>query len=161
LAGLVFVKELEMRRPIGIAAMVAIVTVIGAQAAFGQAQDLRCDYKRKIECSASGCEETSIGSQYLLLARLESLRSSTLRSGGVVRLPTIRRCDAKGCSPVVVRATLSGAFTNISSDGGGYFLKFASVDLGDLGPPVGDFVEVESQLLSTITYFGSCPVVTR
>ena len=89
------------------------------------------------------------------------LASATIRADSVAKLPTIRRCDAIGCSPVVVRALLSGAFTNVTAESGGYFLKFAAVDLGDLGAPVGDFVEVASQCLGTITYFGSCPAVGK
>jgi len=132
-----------------------------ATAPAGQPDDIRCDYSRKIECSTSGCQNGVVGNAYLLLPRLEALRAATIRARGVADLPTIRRCDAKGCSSAVVRATLSGAFTNIAQYDGAYFLKIASVDLGDLGPPVGDFVEVNSLFLGTITYFGSCKAVTQ
>jgi hypothetical protein len=138
-------------------ALVAAASDIG----FAQPEDVRCNYSRRIDCSAAGCQNGVVGAQYLLLPRLEALRSATIRAKGVADLPTIRRCDAKGCAPVTVRATLSGAFTNIAQYDGAYFLKVASVDLGDLGPPVGDFVEVNSLFLGTITYFGSCNAVTR
>jgi hypothetical protein len=142
-------------------AIASFLTVGISPAVFGQAQDIRCDYKRKFECSASGCEETTVGGLYLLLPRLEALRLSTIRARGGSDLPVVRRCDAKGCNAVTVRVELSGAFTNISSESGGYFLKFASADLGNLGPPFGEFVEVASVWLSTITYFGSCPAVAK
>lgn len=138
------------------ASLVAAANVVSAQP-----EDVRCNYTRKIECSASGCQNGVVGAAYLLLPRLEALRSATIRAEGVADLPTIRRCDGKGCSSVVVRATLSGAFMNIAQYNGAYFLKIASVDLGDLGPPVGDFVEVNSLFLGTITYFGSCKAATQ
>ena len=138
------------------ALLVAMANVVSAQP-----EDVRCNYTRKIERSASGCQNGVVGTAYLLLPRLEALQAATIRAEGVADLPTIRRCDTKGCSPVVVRATLSGAFTNISQYDGAYFLKIASVDLGDLGPPVGDFVEINSLFLSTITYFGSCKALAQ
>lgn len=135
--------------------------VAAGSVVLAQPEDVRCNYTRKIECSAPGCHNGVVGAAYLLLPRLEALRSATIRAKGAADLPTIRRCDAKGCSPVVVRATLSGAFTNITQYNGAYFLKIASVDLGDLGPPVGEFVEVTSLFLGTITYFGSCKAVAQ
>jgi hypothetical protein len=60
----------------------------------------------------------------------------------------------------VVRASLSGAFVNISQYDGSYFVKISTVDLGEGARP-GDFVEVASQFLSTITYFGSCKAAVK
>ncbi len=120
-----------------------------------QSDEFRCTYSRKIECSASGCQDSPIGSAYLLVPKIESLVSATIRAEGPGRLPIIRRCDSKGCSPVVVRASRSGAFVNVSQFDGAYFLKVGTVDLTP-DARLGDFVEVASTFLSTITYFGSC-----
>ena len=59
-----------------------------------------------------------------------------------------------------MRASLSGAFVNISQFDGAYFIKIGTVDLGP-GSRVGDFVEVASTFLSTITYFGSCAAAVK
>ncbi len=141
-------------------AMCAIMVVVGPRTAYGQEQDLRCDYTRKIECTAAGCQSSQIGSAYLLLPRISSLLTSTIRAENNADLPTIRRCDSKGCSPVVVRAEQSGAFTNIAQHGGAYFIKIATITVGE-GLRAGDFVEVASQFLATITYFGACPAVAK
>ena len=125
-----------------------------------QDNEFKCSYSRKVECAASGCQETPVGSAYLLLPKIDSLVSATIRADGAAQLPTIRRCDSKGCSPVVVRASLSGAFVNISQFDGAYFLKIGTVDLGP-GSRVGDFVEVASTFLNTITYFGSCAAAVK
>jgi hypothetical protein len=73
---------------------------------------------RSQERTASSCQNGAICSAYLLLPRVDSLTAATIRADGVSELPTIRRCDAKGCSPVVVRASVSGRFVNVSSTGG-------------------------------------------
>jgi hypothetical protein len=143
------------------AVALAFVFATTTEVVLAQSEDVRCDYSRRIDCSTTGCQDGVVGAQYLSLPRLDALRTATIRARGVADLPTIRRCDGKGCTPVTVRATLSGAFTNISQHEGAYFLKIASVELGNLGPPAGDFVEVNSLFLSTITYFGSCKGVTR
>ncbi len=136
------------------------VLVFGTMAVFGQAHEFKCGYAKKVECSASGCQTTQIGSAYLLLPDVDSLIAATIRADTNADLPTIRRCDAKGCSSVIVRASLSGAFVNITQYDGSYFLKISTIDLGD-GMKSGDFVEVASQFLGTITYFGSCPAIVK
>jgi hypothetical protein len=95
-----------------------------------------------------------------LLPDVDSLLAATIRADGVARLPTIRRCDSKGCTPVVVRASLGGAFVNVTQYDGSYFLKLSTVDL-DAETRAGDFVEVASQFLGTLTYFGSCKAVVK
>jgi hypothetical protein len=125
-----------------------------------QGNEFKCGYSRKIECSASGCQETAVASAYLLLPKIDSLISATIRADGASQFPTIRRCDSKGCSPVTVRASVSGAFVNISQFDGAFFVKIGTVDLGP-GSRVGDFVEVASTFLSTITYFGSCAAAVK
>jgi hypothetical protein len=140
---------------------VAAICVIGSDVVRAQqGESFKCDYRRVIICASSGCKEGEIGSAYLLVPPVGLLTAATNRADRVAGpprppLPTIQRCVAKGCSPVVVRAVLNGAFINISQDNGAYFLKILTVDLGE-GNRIGDFVEVASTFLSTITYFGSC-----
>jgi hypothetical protein len=130
-----------------------------------QAQDneMRCNYSRKIECTPSDCQEGPVGSAYVLLPRLSALEeaSMSVRTGPRAQLPTIRRCNADGCTAVQVIATRSGVFTHIVQPYGAYFLKMASERPVDIGPQVGDFVEVASLMLGTVTYFGSCPAVVK
>jgi hypothetical protein len=91
---------------------------------------------------------------------MDSLIAATIRAEDGSELPTIRRCDAKGCSPVGVRASPSGGFVNVTQHDGAYFLRVSTVDLGR-GANAGDFMEVASQFLATITYFGSCEAIVR
>lgn len=154
-------RKVVMPHVVRCATVVASMVVLGSGSVLGQTQELRCEYTRKIECvAASGCQNTEIGSAYLLLPHIDSLIADTIRADGPSGLPTVRRCDAKGCSSVVVRASLSGAFVNITQHDGSYFLKISTVALGDR-LRLGDFVEVASQFLSTITYFGSCPAIVK
>ena len=126
------------------------------QLSLAQVDEVRCDYARKFQCAPSGCEEGEVGSAYLLVPKVDALLSATIQADGPADLPSIRRCDSSGCSPVTVRATRSGAFVNVSAGGGGYFLKFLAIDF-DEGVRRGDFVEVASTFLGAINYFGSCP----
>lgn len=141
--------------------MATALTVAMAPAALGgQAQDVRCSYVRKVECDTSGCQEGAVGSAYLLLPHVRTLMSQTIKAEDGAGLPTIRRCDAKGCTPLEVTAWPSGAFVNLTQPAGAYFVKLSTVDLGkDLRP--GDFVEVASLMLGTVTYFGRCPEAVR
>jgi hypothetical protein len=106
------------------------------------AADVRCEYAKTIECTASGCAATP----------------ATARAAGAVSLPTIRICDAKGCTPIAVRAARSGAFANIAQEGGAHFVKVALVDVPP-GIRRGDFLEVSARFLTTVTYVGSCPAL--
>jgi hypothetical protein len=141
--------------PVLIAAM-----CLGGSTAFGQASEIRCSYSRKVECTATGCRDGVVGAAYLLVPDVDHLLSATIRADSSADLPNIRRCDSKGCTPVAVRAALSGAFVNISQADGAYFMKVSTVDVG---PELqrGDFVEVASQLLATLTYFGKCPALVK
>lgn len=124
-------------------------------------EDFRCNYSRKFECSSLlGCQPSPIGSAYLLVPHVDELWKDTIGAGIVSKLPSIWRCDDKGCSAVEVSATISGAFINVTKPDGTYFLKISTVDLGK-GAEIGDFVEVTSQFLGTITYFGSCRAIVK
>lgn len=123
-------------------------------------EDFRCNYSRKFECSSLGCQSSPIGSSYLLVPHIDQLYEQTLGADVVAKLPSIRRCDEKGCSAVAVRATMNGAFINVTKPDGTYFLKLTTVDLGK-DAQSGDFIEVASQFLSTITYFGTCRAIVK
>lgn len=140
--------------------LMAAIAMSAEPTLLGQDQDFRCNYALKIECTPAGCTSGDIGSAYLLLPHVDSLFGATVVANSPTELPTIRRCDSKGCSSVVVSASLNGAFINITQRDGTYFLKISTVDLGE-GLRLGDFVEVASQMLGTIMYYGSCPAVVK
>jgi len=141
---------------------VLAVAQIGAGARAGQATDFRCDYTRKILCDASGCKADPIGSAYLLLPNVRSMVTDTVLANSGPGLPTIRQCDSKGCDPVVVRAWLNGAFVDITQADRSYFIKIATIDFGaDQGVRLGDFVEVATVMVGTVTYFGSCKAALK
>jgi hypothetical protein len=122
------------------------------------AADVRCEYAKTIECTASGCAATPASGAYLMLPDAPTLLAATARAAGAVSLPTIRICDAKGCTPIAVRAARSGAFANIAQEGGAHFVKVALVDVPP-GIRRGDFLEVSARFLTTVTYVGSCPAL--
>src|SRR3990172_8470646 len=59
-AGLLLVGGLMIAKLLTGTAMCAIMVVVGPRTAYGQEQDLRCDYTRKIECTAAGCQSNQI-----------------------------------------------------------------------------------------------------
>jgi hypothetical protein len=122
------------------------------------ASEVRCDYASKIECTASGCAASPVAGAYLTLPDAPTLLAATARATGASNLPAIRICDAKGCTPIAVRAARSGAFANIAQEGGAHFVKVALVDVPP-GIRRGDFLEVAARFLTTVTYVGSCPAL--
>ena len=136
---------------------VAAVVLTVVAAAPG-APGVRCDYTSRIECTASGCASGGPAGGYLLLADASSLLAATQRATDASSLPTIQVCDAKGCTPIAVRAARSGAFVNIAQDGGAHFVKIAMQDIPP-GVRRGDFLEVAARFLTTVTYTGSCPAI--
>jgi hypothetical protein len=138
-----------------------VLSTLMSCSAFAQKGDeIRCAYERKVECGPARCRDSHVHSAYLLLTDLDALVTATIRANGVSDLPSIRRCDPDGCTPVVIRATRSGAFVNIAGDSSSYLLKVLATDLGEFGAPLklGDFLEVTSLYLRTATYFGSCSI---
>jgi hypothetical protein len=131
-----------------------------ASAASASAADLRCDYRSKIECTASGCAASPVAGAYLLLPDAATLIAATQGASDAASLPAIQVCDATTCSPIRVRAARSGAFANISQEGGAHFVKVAMTDVGP-GIRRGDFLEVAARFLTTVTYVGSCPALAR
>jgi hypothetical protein len=148
----------------GVVPCVLVVLVLLRSPGLAHAQDeeIRCNYSQKIVCALSGCQEGPVGSAYLLLPPLSVLEeaSISIRTGAPVPLPSIQRCDRNGCTAVQITAIRSGVFTTIVQPYGAYFLKIASETV-DIGPHIGDFIEVGSLMLGTVTYFGSCPAVVK
>ena len=75
----------------------------------------------------------------------------------------VQRCDEKGCSPVEVWATRSGAFVNVWQTSGGYMLKLFAGPENALMPElkVGDFVEVATLWLGAWVSTGRCTAWQR
>jgi hypothetical protein len=140
--------------------LVLAVLTTGAAPRLGTAPavDVRCDYARKLECTAGGCQSIAVDGGHLRLARLSALIEATTRATTAATLPTIQVCDARGCTPITVRAVSGGAFVNIAQDGGAHFVKVAATDIPP-GIHKGDFVEVAARFLTTATYVGSCPAL--
>ena len=70
--------------------VLALVFALGGPIATFAQEESRCTYLRKIECSASGCQDGSVGSAYLLMPSVDSLLAATIRAEGPSGLPTIR-----------------------------------------------------------------------
>lgn len=143
---------------------VLAAALIAGTAAHGQGRQIRCDYRQRIECTASGCASAPIAGGHLILADAATLVAATARARDAASLPTIQVCDARTCTPIAVRAVPGGAFVNIAQDGGAHFVKVAVQDIrggGGASAPIakGAFVEVAAQFLSTVTHVGSCPAL--
>ncbi len=140
------------------------VTLLAAPAAGTQGAGIRCDYTQRIECTGSGCRPAPIEGRYLLMPTADTLVRATAAATDGAGLPAIKVCDARGCTPIAVRAAPGGAFVNVAQDGGAHFVKVAIRDIpsataGQAGIHKGSFVEVAAQFLSTVTHVGSCPAL--
>lgn len=114
-------------------------------------EEVRCDYLRRTVCSAAGCKSIPIGKAFLVIPSLDNLNTFDPE---LDKFPEIRRCDDKGCTPVAVQPSPSGAFLNLSS--GGYILKLTTTSEELSGLIRGEFVEVTTQFLTTLVSYGSC-----
>ena len=115
--------------------------------------EVRCDYTRRAICDKTGCRDLAIRTAFLIVPPLDHLRRAI---GDHDLSPAVRRCDDKGCTPVMVQVVSSGIFLNVAAPQAGYILKVASssVDLAEITR--GEFVEVATQLLSTYIGYGRC-----
>jgi hypothetical protein len=138
-------------------------TLLAAGAVGGHGGEVRCDYAQRIECAATGCAAAAVEGRYLLLPTADALVRATTAAKDAAGLPAIKVCDARGCTPIAVRAVAGGAFLNVAQDGGAHFVKVALRDVptgsGSPGIRKGAFVEVAAQFLSTVTHVGSCPAL--
>ncbi len=135
-------------------ALAGVLTLITTPLA-GQHKEYRCDYTHRESCGPNGCEEIPTEDSYLLVPGLTVLRGVGLLTTDVV----IRRCDSKGCTPVTVTSSTSGAFLNVWRRAGGYMLKFANWEEDDaLLGPAGEFVEIATIWLNALVLLRSLPV---
>jgi hypothetical protein len=146
-----------------IAAFVIALALGAGQAALSperhpRTADVRCDYVQRIECTAAGCQTADVAGGHLRLPPLAEMVDATARASSAAALPAIQVCDARGCTPIAVRAVRGGAFVNIAQDGGAHFVKVAVTDVPP-GIHKGDFVEVTARFLTTATFVGSCPAI--
>jgi hypothetical protein len=144
--------------------LVLAATLLAASAVQAQGREIRCDYAQRIECAASGCAAAAVEGRYLLLPTADALVRATAAATDAAGLPAIKVCEARGCTPIAVRAVSAGAFLNVAQDGGAHFVKVAVRDIpsgrrGQPGIRKGAFVEVAAQFLSTVTHVGSCPAL--
>jgi hypothetical protein len=143
---------------VAVPTLAGFALVLLAQAA--AAGPVRCDYAQRMDCTATGCQPTAVDGAFLRMAPAGALLAATARARDAASLPTIDVCDAKGCTPIAVRAARSGAFLNVAQDGGAHFVKVALVDIPP-GIRAGAFIEVAARFLTTTSYVGSCPALAR
>ncbi len=134
--------------------LLGVLTLLATPLA-GQHDEYRCDYTHRESCGPNGCEEIPIDDAYLLVPELSVLRAvrTNLPTTNVV----VRRCDSKGCTPVAVTSSASGAFLNVWKRDGGYMLKFVNRETDNpLLGPAGEFVEIATLFLTTLVGYGQC-----
>jgi hypothetical protein len=85
-----------MSRLVSGAVLSAVIVMGSPRIIYGQAQDYRCDYARKIECTTSGCQNTEIGSAYLVLPHIDSLIAVTIRAEGIAEYRRLEGAIPKG-----------------------------------------------------------------
>jgi hypothetical protein len=144
--------------------VVLAVTLLAGSTGAAQGREVRCDYEQRIECTGAGCGSTAIEGRYLLMPTADALVRATAAARDASALPAIKVCDARGCTPIAVRAAASGAFVNVAQDGGAHFVKVAVRDVpsgpgGRTAIRRGSFVEVAAPFLSTVTHVGTCPAL--
>ena len=123
--------------------------------------EIRCAYSRRSVCSPDGCRTIPIDTEYLLVPRLGDLQMAMAPRLSNEPVVTVRRCDAKGCTPIDVVSASSGVFLNVWKPDGGYMLKFVAHEVPLMDARRGDFVEVATAMLTTIVSYGQCPFPSR
>jgi hypothetical protein len=137
---------------------IALLAFLSAGVAQAQParEEIRCAYESRAVCGAAGCRPLAVGDEFLVMPTIDDLWGDAILWGTIPSqpLPEIRRCDGKGCTPLPVVPSLSGAFLNLS--GGGYLLKLVTDDLEAIGMRQGSFVEVATSMLDTYIGRGVC-----
>ena len=135
------------------------------QAAADAGQELRlCRYSSVSECDPDrGCaarpSAPALDERWLEIPPLdwEIQRAGFIARNGDGPWPTVRRCDARGCARIEVDARQVGAYFVLQQQAGPWFVKIEDMSILALGPNEGRFVEVASQMLGTLVYYGTCP----
>ena len=129
------------------------------QAAADAGQELgRCRYTSVSECHPDeGCAtRPSAPAPDERWLEIPPLNFELGTTGTIARLgngpwPTVRRCDARGCDRIEVDARRAGAYFVLKQRDGPWFVKIV-----EPGPNKGRFVEVATQQLGTLIYYGTC-----
>lgn len=135
------------------------------QAAADAEQELRvCRYSSVSEChpdrgcaarrSAPGPDERWLEVPPL---DMELDTAGSVATMGDGPWPTVRRCDTRGCDRIEVDAGRAGGYFVLQQRDGAWFVKIQASFLVGPGPNEGRFVEVATQQLSTLIYYGTCP----
>ena len=135
------------------------------QAAADAEQELRlCRYSSVAECDPDrGCTtRQSAPAPDERWLKVPPLDWETERAGIIARLgdgpwPTVRRCDTRGCDRIEVDTRSAGAYFVLEQRDGPWFVKIEDTSIRATGPNEGRFMEVASQMLGTLIYYGSCP----
>ena len=134
------------------------------QAAANAAQVLRpCRYSSVSECNPDGgCTARPTvpvpDERWLEIPPLdvELWGAGLFARSGYGPWPTVRRCDTQGCDRIEVDARQSGAYFVLEQRDGPWFVKIEAPTIRAARPTASRFVEVATQLLGTLVYYGAC-----
>ena len=130
------------------------------QAAADATQELvQCRYTSVSECHpGEGCTtRPSAPTPAERWLEVPPLDDELWMAGAIARMgdgpwPTVRRCDTRGCDRIEVDARQDfGAYFSLRHRYDPWFVKI------ETSPSEGRFVEVATQQLSTLLYYGTCP----
>ena len=100
--------------------------------------EVRCAYRRRSVCDASGCRGKPSDGSYILVPGVATL--ARLGAGAERGTTEMRLCDHDGCTPVEMHVELSGAFLLLTqANGGTQYMKIQALDMQPLsGAAKGD-----------------------
>ena len=137
-------------------ATIVCLTMLLPSAENKTTSEYRCTYVRKRICAPATCTASPIGTSYLLMAAPEALLEATSNAKDAEALPTVARCDARGCDRVSVWVSQAGTdFIVARQMDGAYMVKIQTTSLGP-GVQGTPFLEVATLGFDTYTYWGEC-----
>jgi hypothetical protein len=122
--------------------------------------EVRCTYSHIEVCSEKGCTNVPVRDSYLVAPSLKTLEGALVSNDEESARLQVRRCDARGCTPIDVSLSRDGIYLNAAAPEREYMLKLTTLDAPALGVRRGDFVEVASLFLSVYVWHGHCPTGT-
>lgn len=112
--------------------------------------DVRCTYARRAVCEPEACTSIAIASNYLLIPAFADIQAAMAADQAL----QVRRCDAKGCTPVDVVAIQAGDYlVNLVGPASSFLMRVSVADEPITGLRAGEFAET-AYLLRT-GYMGS------